>query len=69
MHRKRSRILEIAKGKDLKYTELKVADYLCPSDQKWLFKCRVDDIDVKANRRWQHEDISFRQDSNPCLEV
>ena len=65
MHRKRSRISKNVKGKYLKFIELKIADYLCPSDpnisieeQKWLLKCRVEDIDVKANRRWQHEDIS-----------
>ena len=65
MTKKRSRTSENAKGKYLKYSELKMADYLCPSDenisieeQKWLFKCRVDDIDVKANRRWQNDEIT-----------
>ena len=65
MNKKRSRTSENAKGKDLNYTQFKMADYLCPLDenisineQKWLFKCRVEDIDVKANRRWQNEDIS-----------
>ena len=23
-------------------------------EQKWLFKCRVEDIDVKANHRWKY---------------
>ena len=42
-----------------------MADYLCPSDisisineKKWMFNCRVDDIDVKGNRRWKYENIS-----------
>ena len=39
-----------------------MADYLSPSDtdltikeKKWIFQCRVDDIDVKANRKWQND--------------
>ena len=42
-----------------------MADYLCPSDEEisieekiWLFKCRVEDINVKGNHRWKHNDLS-----------
>ena len=65
LDKKNSRKSENAKGKQLNYTELKMADYLLPSDtdltieeKKWIFKCRIDDIDVRANRRWQYEDLS-----------
>ena len=65
MNKNSSRTSENKKGKHLKYTKLKMAEYLCPSnidisidEKKWLFKCRVDDIDLKSNRRWQYEDIS-----------
>ena len=55
MNKKRS-TSENARGKNLKCSESKMADYLCPFDQnisideqKCLFKSRVEDIDVKAN--------------------
>ena len=58
--RKESRNSENAKGKKLSYTEFIMADYLNPNEedltideQKSLFKCRVEDIDVKANHRWK----------------
>ena len=42
-----------------------MAEYLIPNsekisieERKWIFRCRVDDIDIKGNRRWQYEDIS-----------
>ena len=40
-----------------------MADYHGPDaamyieEKKWLLKCRVEDIPVKANRRWQFENI------------
>ena len=27
-------------------------------ENKWAFKCRIEDIDVKANKRWQNEDLT-----------
>ena len=27
-------------------------------ERKCIFRCRVDDIDVKGNRKWKYEDIS-----------
>ena len=65
MNKNSSRTSDNRKGKHLKYTNLKMAEYLCPSnsdisidEKKWLFKCRVDDLDLKANRKWQYENIS-----------
>ena len=26
-------------------------------ERKWIFQCRVEDINVKGNRKWQNEDI------------
>ena len=63
--RKESRTSENSKGKLLKYSKLEMAEYLTATDidisiaeRKWLFKCRVEDIDIKANRRWKYSDIS-----------
>ena len=43
-----------------------MADYLCPSDidisieeKKWLFKCRIEDIDINANNRWKNRDTMY----------
>ena len=53
-----------AKGKMINYDSFKMQNYLLPSDrisileQKWVFKCRTDDIDIKGNNRWKYEDIS-----------
>ena len=53
------------KGRLLNYDEFELADYLCPHDknitieeQKGIFRCRVEDIDIKGNNRWKYEDIS-----------
>ena len=27
-------------------------------EQKWIFKCRVEDIQIKGNHRWKFQDIS-----------
>ena len=65
IRKKNERTSEHAKGKYIQYDELKMSEYLCPSEinisideRKWLFKCRVDDIDVKGNRRWKYNDVS-----------
>ena len=62
--RKESRNSDNAKGKKLSYSEFAMAEYLCPSEenftineQKWLFQCRVEDIDIKANHKWKHNNI------------
>ena len=74
LEKKMSRKSANAKGKYLFYSELKMADYLAPSDieasieeKKWLFKCKVEDIDVKCNRRWQNE-ITICQSCNENTE-
>ena len=53
-------------------------NYLLPTEEditieerKNLFKCRVDDINVKGNQRWQHSDISClsckkKEDETQC---
>ena len=66
LEKKEERKSENAKGKLLKYTRFDMAEYLNPIDgedfnikeRKWLFRCRVDDIEVKGNRRWFYQDIS-----------
>ena len=53
---KNGRKSENAKGKILHYECLKMQNYLLPSnlisieEQKWIFKCRTDDINIKANK-------------------
>ena len=63
--RKEGRQSEHSKGTLLEYSELKMSEYLSGIDtdisieeRKWLFKCRVEDIDIKGNRRWKYPDIS-----------
>ena len=65
LQRKQSRQSERAKGKLNKYSEFQLPEYLCPNnqdltteEQKWLFKCRVDDVNVKGNHSWKYPDIS-----------
>ena len=65
INRKNSRTSENAKGKLIIYEDFRMAEYLSPNteqisieERKWIFRCRVDDIDIKGNRRWQYEDIS-----------
>ena len=64
LNKKKQRISDNAKGKDLNYSSLKMAEYLGPDsdisidEKKWLFQCRMEDINVKANQRWQFDDIA-----------
>ena len=65
MEKKGKRTSVNAKGKQIIYNNFTMADYLCPSDEEisieekiWLFKCRVEDINVKGNHRWKHKDLS-----------
>ena len=53
LNKKESHISENAKGKQIKYEKLKIQGYLNSSnlnisvnEKKWLFKCRVEDIDL-----------------------
>ena len=63
--RKEDRNSENSKGKLINYDEFKMADYLTNTEedvtieeQKWIFKCRVEDMKIKGNQRWKYEDIS-----------
>ena len=65
LKKKEGRNSENAKGKKIIYEEFSIAEYLNPSDEnlsiedkKWLFKCRVEDIEVKGNHRWKYQDIT-----------
>ena len=29
-------------------------------DKKWLFKCRVEDLDIRGNQRWKYSDINYQ---------
>ena len=58
LKKKEGRKSENAKGRNIKYEEFAMAEYLCPGDEvlsiedkRWLFKCRVEDVDVKGNHR------------------
>ena len=42
-----------------------MAEYLYPGEeqitieeQKWLFKCKVEDIEIRGNQRWKHINIT-----------
>ena len=62
MNKKISRNSDRAKGKYLEYNELDMAKYLTPMDyeisidkNKWLFQCRIKDVDLYTNRKWNNE--------------
>ena len=64
LQKKTDRKSDNAKGKQILYEEFEMADYLHPGDkditieeQKWLFKCRVEDVDIKGNHKWKHTNI------------
>ena len=57
--RKEGRVSENAKGKQFKYEEYIIADYLCSNeentsieDKKWMFRCKVEDINIRGNQRY-----------------
>ena len=63
LEKKHSRTSENAKGKLINYSNLKMTDYLSSIDtdmsideKKWLFLCRIEDIDLQSNRKWNNED-------------
>ena len=65
LNKKENRKSENAKGRLLQYNEFSMADYLNPNEehisieeQKWLFKCKVEDMDIKGNNRCKYQDIS-----------
>ena len=69
LKKKAERISENAKGKMLEYTDLEKREYLTPidydfsiGDKKWLFKCRLEDIDIP--KKWNNESIICRHCPN-----
>ena len=63
--RKEGRNSDNAKGNKWKYQEFELPEYLGPDNEdmtieekKWMFRCRVADIDVKGNHRWKQQNIS-----------
>ena len=67
INKKESRHSEHAKGKLLKYSKLEMQGYLSASgvnisieEKKWLFLCRIEDIDLSTNHRWKNEETLCR---------
>ena len=67
INKKESRHSEHAKGKLLKYSKLEMQGYLSASgvnisieEKKWLFSCRIEDIDLSTNHRWKNEETLCR---------
>ena len=67
INKKKSRKSENAKGKNIIYTQLKMADYLTSEnvdatieEKKWIFQCRVEDIEIKGNKCWKYDNISCK---------
>ena len=65
--KREGRISLNSKGKELRYSELAMAPYLSASDiemsideKKWLYKCRIEDIDLEANRKWNNGNIQCK---------
>ena len=61
LQKKTDRKSDHAKGKQLFYEEFDMAEYLYPGEEqitieerKWLFKCKVEDIEIRGNQRWKH---------------
>ena len=75
LNRKSSRNSDRAKGKLLEYSDLEMSEYLTPLDQdisinerKWLFQCRVEDIDLNTNRKWNNESPDCMNCPNTVLD-
>ena len=58
VERKASQNSERAKRKLLEYNELILSEYLSSNEndisideRKWVFKCRIEDIDINTNRK------------------
>ena len=53
--------------KHIFYTQLELASYLQENyfgyffrEKQYIFQCRMNDIDVKANRSWKYQDLTFK---------
>ena len=67
INKKKSTKSENVKGKNIIYIQLRMADYLNSEnvdvtieEKKWIFQCRVEDIEIKGNKRWKYDDISCK---------
>ena len=74
VERKSSRNSDRAKGKLLEYNELILSEYLSSSEndlsiveRKWLFKCRIEDIDLNTNRKWNNEESNCTKCINTLM--
>ena len=71
LEKNKSRKFENAIGKDIEYSEVKMAEYLNSTEtdmsideKKWLLKCRIENIDLIPNRKWNNEDIMCKNCPN-----
>ena len=74
IEKKESRNSERAKGKLLEYNELIMSEYLSSNEselsideRKWLLKCRIEDIDINTNRKWNNEESNCTQCPNTLM--
>ena len=72
--RKASGNSERAKGKLLEYNELILSEYLSFNEndlsideRKWLFKCRIEDIDINTNIKWNNEESNCTKCINTLM--
>ena len=63
MQKKVSRNSDRSKGKCLEYSCLEMSECLTSmhnelsiDERKWIIKCRIEDIDLNTNRKWNNED-------------
>ena len=57
------------KGQKLKYEQnYFLSPDLTIEEKQWIFKCRSNEIDIKANKKWKHTDISCISCKNPIPE-
>ena len=74
IERKSSRNSDREKGKYLEYNELNISDYLIPTEnelsideRKWVFKCRIEDICINTNRKWNNEESKCTKCTNTIM--
>ena len=75
MKRKASRNSDKSKGKCLEYTCLEMSEYLTSmnielsiDELKWILKCRIEDIDLNSNRKWNNEDNMCKKCPNTVMD-
>ena len=75
MKRKASRNLDGSKGKCLEYSCLEMSECLTSmnnelsiDERKWIIKCRIEDIDLNTNRKWNNEDKMCKSCPNTIMD-